>query len=123
MYNYIKQSKKLREKRALRVRKKLKGDAQKPRLSVYRSNKHLFAQLIDDENGLTMASYGTLSKEEKGSDNCKKSKSAAQAIGRKIAELAKQKNIEKVVFDRGHNKYHGLLAELADAAREAGLKF
>ena len=91
---------------------------------MYKSNQHLFAQIIDDENGVTLAGVGTMSKDLRTKGKMlKKSKSAAKEVGAKIAELAKEKNIEKVVFDRGRYKFHGLIAELAGAAREAGLKF
>lgn len=123
MYNYLKKSRKLKTKRALRVRKRLRGTAEKPRLTVHRSNRNLFAQLIDDEKGITLASYSTVVKGEKGTDNAKKSKASAKHIGQKIGEAAKKQKIEAAVFDRGHNKYHGLLAELAEGARETGLKF
>ena len=119
MYKYINQRRALRKKRTLRVRKPLKGTATKPRLSVKKSNKHLFAQLIDDENGITLASFSTMSKGERA----KKSMDSAKKIGEKIAELAKKQKVETVIFDRGYAKYHGLLAALATSAREAGLKF
>lgn len=109
-----------RKKRALRVRKNVRGDSQKPRLSVFRSNKHLHAQVIDDESHKTLFGFGTSSK---GTKEVKKSKEAAKEIGRLIAESAKKHNIAEVVFDRGYYKYHGVIAELANAAREAGLKF
>ena len=111
-----------RRRRMLRVRKGVRGTAEKPRLTVFKSNKHICAQLIDDELGITIASAGTVSKEFKGK-KMGKSKDAARQIGAKIAEVAKQKNILTVVFDRGFNKYHGLLAEVANAARETGLQF
>ena len=112
-----------RKRRAMRVRKKLRGDASKPRLSVFRSNKHLGAQLINDENQVTLFGIGTMSKEFKDSANSKKSKEAAKEIGKRIAQEAKKQKIEKVVFDRGSYKYHGVVAELANAAREEGLTF
>tara|TARA_B100000674_G_C37676354_1_gene839427 strand:+ start:512 stop:874 length:363 start_codon:yes stop_codon:yes gene_type:complete len=111
---------KLRIKRQMRNRKKLKGCAERPRLSVSKSLKHIGAQLIDDEAGCTLASFSTLSKEAKGRS---KSKDSAKFIGKKIAEIAKEKNIKKVVFDRGRFKYHGLVANLAESARESGLVF
>lgn len=107
-----------RDRRVKRNRKNTKGSAIKPRLSVYKSNKNLFAQLIDDEEGKTLFAVGTGSKEK-----MKKSRESAKVIGQKIAEAAKKINIEHVVFDRGRLKYHGLIAEIADAARGAGLKF
>ena len=109
-----------RKKRALRIRKKIRGSAQKPRLSVMKTLKHIGAQVIDDENGVTIVGVSTQSK---SMNDCKKNIKGAQSIGQMIAELAKKKNIEHVVFDRGRFKYHGLVAELANAARENGLKF
>ncbi len=107
----------------LRVRKQVRGTAEKPRLSVFKSNMHIFAQLIDDEKGFTLASAGTVMKDFQDNKLGKKSKEAARAVGAKIADVAKQKNIANAVFDRGFNKYHGLLAEVANAARETGLQF
>jgi len=112
-----------RKRRALRVRKDVRGTIEKPRLTVFRSNKHLLAQIIDDENQVTLFGIGTMSKEFAGKDFNKKSKESAREIGKRIATEAKKKNIEAVVFDRGHYKYHGIIAELANAAREEGLKF
>ncbi|MBP7074534.1 MAG: 50S ribosomal protein L18 [Rhabdochlamydiaceae bacterium] len=111
-----------RIKRARWVRKKLRGSAEKPRLSVMKSNLHIAAQLIDDEAGVTLASASTLTKKlrSKAQGN---NKAAAKLVGEELAERAKEKNITTVVFDRGHNKYHGVIAELADAARAGGLKF
>ena len=112
-----------RARRVLRVRKPLKGTAEKPRLSVMKSNKHLSIQVIDDESSRTLFSASTLTQEMKKTDLGKKSKDSAKQLGLKIAELAKQHNVSSVVFDRGRYKYHGLLAILADSAREAGLQF
>jgi large subunit ribosomal protein L18 len=109
---------KLRKKRQLRVRKKLRGDAERPRMTVSKTNRHIFVQVIDDVEQKTLVSFGTQSKGEKS----KKSKESAKLVGQKIAELAKDANIEKVVFDRGRHKYHGLIAGLVDAARESGLQ-
>jgi len=121
--NIIKRNAK-RAKRILRTRKHTKkGFSEKPRLSVYKTNKHLSVQLIDDENKVTLASAGTLSKDFREGNFNKKSKEAAKQIGVKIAELAKKMQIQRVVFDRGRYKYHGIIAELANAAREAGLQF
>ena len=119
--NIIKRNKK-RIKRAGANRKKLRGCAEKPRLSVMKSNLHIAVQLIDDEAGVTLTSASTLMKKFR-SKALGNNKTAAKLIGTEIAELAKGKNITTVVFDRGHNRYHGVIAELADAAREAGLKF
>jgi len=111
-----------RAKRVMRVRKKLRGTGVRPRLSVSKTNVHLYAQLIDDEKGVTLAGIGTLSKVNQ-KDLGKKSKAAAKAIGKQIAELALRLNIQAVLFDRGRYKYHGHIAELATGAREAGLQF
>lgn len=112
-----------RRRRLMRVRKQVRGTAEKPRLSVFKSNMHIFAQLIDDEKGFTIASAGTVMKEFRNKKLDKKSKDAAREVGIKLADAAKQKNIAHAVFDRGFNKYHGLLAEVANAARETGLQF
>ena len=112
-----------RHRRVLRVRRQVKGTAEKPRLTVFKSNKHIFAQLIDDDKGVTIASAGTVMKQLRDQKLGKKSKEAAHQIGILIAEYAKQKNIARAVFDRGFNKYHGLLAEVANGARETGLQF
>lgn len=123
MENRLKNRNIRRKRRALRVRKHVRGEAAKPRLSVFRSNKHIGAQIVDDQMRVTLFGISTLSKEFKGTDNAKKSKGAAREIGKRIGEAAKKMNVEHVVFDRGHYKYHGVIAELADAAREAGLTF
>jgi len=107
------------KRRAQRVRRRLKKHANgRPRLSVYRSNKNISAQIIDDVNGVTLASASTLEGKDKGSD-----KDAAAKIGKLIAERALKAKIEDVVFDRGGYLFHGRVKALADAAREAGLKF
>lgn len=123
MYSEMTQRNTRRKRRKLSVRKQVRGNGAKPRMSVFKSNRHLFVQLIDDENGCTLLSASTLMKELTNADHKKKSKEAARYIGGLIAEKAKNKNIQAVIFDRGHNKYHGLLAELASAAREGGLQF
>jgi len=115
-----KNRKRARRNRVLRVRNKLHGSLERPRLSVSKTNCHIYAQLIDDDQSLTLAGFGTLSE---GCTNKKKSKDAAREIGKQIAELAKKKNINSVIFDRGRYKYHGVIAELANSAREAGLQF
>jgi len=119
MQGKIKRLKITRRRRVFSIRKKLKGTKAKPRMSVNKSNKHLFVQLIDDESSHTIAAAGSYSKEFK---NEKKAK-FAEMLGTKIAQIAKEKKIKEVVFDRGRFKYHGLLAILADSARKAGLKF
>ena len=123
MYSEIKRRDARRKRRKMGVRRRLRGTAEKPRMSVFKSNKHLFVQLIDDENGHTLLSASTIMKELEKPDCKKKGKEAARYIGGYVAEQAKGKNIQGVIFDRGHNKYHGLLAEVANAAREAGLQF
>src|SRR3990167_9155068 len=107
-----------RKRRALRVRKQTRGTALKPRMSVKKSNKHLFVQVIDDEAGVTFFSASTLTADMVALQLGKKSKDAARQLGKIVAELAKQKNVSAVIFDRGFCKYHGLLAELANSARE-----
>lgn len=104
-----------------RIRKKVRGTAQQPRLAVFRSVKHIYAQVIDDEQGVTLCSASSA---EKGAEaNPGGNIAAAQTIGKLIAERAKEKGISKVVFDRGGYIYHGRVKSLADAAREAGLQF
>ena len=109
-----------RLKRHRRVRAKISGTAQRPRLNVFRSNKHIYAQLIDDVNGVTLASASTMDKGFEGNGG---NKEAARKGGQAIAKAAAEKNIEEVVFDRGGYLYHGRVKELADGARESGLKF
>ncbi len=123
MNNTQKEKHETRHKRALRVRKKLRGNHEKPRLCVFKSNRHIGVQLIDDENGVTIGSAATIDKDFQGTDFAKKTKDAAKKVGQKIAEIAKKNNISEVIFDRGSNKYHGILAELAESARASGLKF
>ncbi len=123
MENSLKKRNLIRKKRTLRVRSKVRGSSEKPRLSVVKSNRHLSVQLIDDDKGVTVASASTLEKGCRGTDLGKKSKEAAKEIGSRIAMIAKEKEIQTIVFDRGRFKFHGLLAEIATAAREAGLQF
>lgn len=106
-----------RDRRIKRVRKKLRGTEDMPRLCVSKSNKNIFVQLIDDEKGISLAAAGTLG------EKTKISKELAKKVGIKIAKAAVEKNIKRVVFDRGRYKYHGLIALLADGAREGGLEF
>jgi large subunit ribosomal protein L18 len=106
-----------REKRHKRVRRKVAGTAARPRLSVYRSNVHIYAQLIDDDAGETLAAAD--SRQVGEADN---RKDAASKVGAMIANKASEAGIEAVVFDRGGNKYHGRIAALAEGAREGGLK-
>ena len=109
-----------RERRHARVRRKISGTAECPRLCVYRSNSNLYVQVIDDVNGNTLVQASTLDKEIKTK---KSNKEAAREVGTLIAKRAIEKNIETVVYDRGGYIYHGIVKELAEAAREAGLKF
>ncbi|WP_071396702.1 50S ribosomal protein L18 [Bacillus tuaregi] len=111
----------VRKKRHARVRAKLSGTAARPRLNVYRSNKHIYAQLIDDVNGVTLASASTLDKEV--SVESSSNQDAAVKIGELVAKRAVEKGITSVVFDRGGYLYHGRVKALADAARENGLQF
>ena len=113
-----------RVKRHKRVRKKVSGTAECPRLSVYRSLNHIYAQIIDDNTHSTLVSATTLSKEFEGKfETSAKSIEAAKALGAAIAKKAIEKGIKEVMFDRGGRVYHGRIKALADAAREAGLKF
>lgn len=112
-------SKAARIKRHRRVRAKISGTAERPRLNVFRSTKHIYAQLIDDVNGVTLASASSMEKDFKDYGG---NKDAARKVGQTIAERAKAKKIEEVVFDRGGYLYHGRIKELADGARESGLK-
>ena len=109
-----------RTRRHIRVRRKISGTAECPRLCVYRSNSNIYAQIIDDVNGVTLVSASTLDKEVKEKHA---NKVAAKEVGSLIAKRAIEKNIETVVYDRGGYIYHGIVKELAEAAREAGLKF
>ena len=104
-----------------RIRRRLAGTPQRPRLAVFRSQAHIYAQVIDDEAGKTLCSASTVDKdfkEKKGANVA-----AAKAVGQLIASRAKEKGVEAVVFDRGGFQYHGRIKALADAARESGLKF
>lgn len=109
-----------RIRRHIRVRTKISGTAERPRLCVYRSNKNLFVQVIDDVNGVTLAQASTLDKEVKTKHA---NKEAAKEVGSLVAKRALEKNIKSVVYDRGGYVYHGVVKELAEAAREAGLEF
>lgn len=110
-------------KRKTRVRKKITGTSERPRLNVYRSNKHIYAQVIEDISGKTLVAASTISKDIK--DKLKKSRKteAAKKVGEFVAKKAIAKGIDKVVFDRGGFLYHGRIKAVADGAREAGLKF
>ena len=110
-------------KRHQRVRLKISGDAQWPRLAVYRSTKHIYAQIIDDTKHVTLASASSLDKDLKETLNHGGNIEAAKMIGKTVAEKALKAGIKEVVFDRGGFLYHGRIAALAEAAREAGLNF
>lgn len=120
MDNAKKKRKRARRNRVLRVRKNLHGSNEKPRLSVSKTNCHIYAQLIDDNSATTIAGFSTQSKTASVK---RKSKESAREIGRLIAEAAKQRQISSVIFDRGRYKFHGIVAEVAQGAREAGLQF
>ena len=109
-----------RKKRHKRVRSKITGTSERPRLNVFRSEKHIYAQIIDDTKGITLCSASSLEKSFQGSGS---NKEGAQKVGKQIAQRAVSGGIENVVFDRGGYIYHGRVKELAEAAREGGLKF
>ena len=110
----------MRLKRHVRVRGKISGTPERPRLNVFRSNANIYAQIIDDVNGVTLVAASTLEKDFEGATG---NAEAAKKVGAVLAERAKAKGIEEVVFDRGGYVYHGRVAALADGAREGGLKF
>ena len=112
-----------RQRRQRRVRNRLSGTAQRPRLAVFRSSKHIYAQMVNDESGSTIVSASSLDSELRGQLKYGGNKAAAAAVGRAVAERAKKAGIDKVCFDRRSYKYHGRVAALAQAAREAGLQF
>ncbi|MCB0342948.1 MAG: 50S ribosomal protein L18 [Bdellovibrionales bacterium] len=109
-----------RLKNRVRIRKKVQGTSERPRLSVYRSGRHMYAQLLDDVTGNTLASASTLTVSVEGG---KSSCAAAKAVGEAVAKKAMEKNIKNVVFDRSGYVYHGRVKALAEGAREAGLEF
>ena len=109
-----------RTRRRARIRKKVKGTADCPRLAFFRSNHHLYAQIIDDTSGRTLVSASTVQKSLRGTPDTKE---GGEKVGKALAESAKAKGIERVVFDRGGFQFHGVARSLADAARKAGLKF
>ncbi len=107
-----------------RIRKKVLGTASRPRFTVFRSLNNIYAQLVDDVNGKTLFTVSTISKEVKGLLKDKKSKTEeSKQVGKKLAEMAIERNIKKVVFDRNGYLYHGRIKAIADSAREAGLEF
>jgi large subunit ribosomal protein L18 len=112
-----------RQRRQWHVRKRLFGTAERPRLAVFRSSKHIYAQIINDVTSSTLASASSLDPELRKERPYGGNKAAASAVGRIVAERAKQAGIDKICFDRRSYRYHGRVQALADAAREAGLKF
>lgn len=121
--NHDKKIRMQKVRRAWRVRKRIRGTADRPRLCVMRSLKHMYAQLIDDMEGKTIASAATTESALKSSVKYGGNKEAAAAVGKAIAERALAAGIKQVCFDRGSSKYHGRVAALAEAARQAGLSF
>ena len=112
-----------RLKRKKRIRKKISGSPERPRLSVFRSSKHIYAQLIDDDNGVTLVAISTLRPDVRQQEKVKGKIEEAKRVGKMIADEAKAKGITEVVFDRNGFLYHGRVRALATAAREAGLEF
>jgi large subunit ribosomal protein L18 len=121
--NHEKANARQRQRRQFRVRKRTRGNVERPRLCVFRSHKHTYAQVIDDAAGRTLAAASTVDKDVRGQVQYGGNKSAAQAVGKAIAERALAAGVKQVAFDRGGCAYHGRVAALADAAREAGLSF
>jgi len=112
-----------RQRRKVRIRKKISGTTARPRLVVYRSNLHIYAQIVDDEKGATLVAASTLSLRKAGETAAHCNKAGGVLVGKEIARLAKEKNISSVVFDRNGYIYHGRVKAVADGAREAGLEF
>ena len=112
-----------RERRKHSIRKKVNGTAERPRLTVFRSSKHIYAQVIDDLKGETLASASSLEKSMRDGGKTGADIDAAKAVGKLLAERAAEKGVKEVVFDRGSYLYHGRVKALADAARESGLSF
>lgn len=110
-------------RRRRHVRKGIVGTSLRPRLTVFRSSKHIYVQVINDHDGVTLCAASSQAKEANGGMAYGGNVKAAEAIGQKIAEIAKAKGITKVAFDRGHYRYHGRIKALADAARKGGLEF
>ena len=113
----------IRLRKHVRVRKKVEGTPEQPRLNVFRSLKHIYAQIIDDSTGSTLVSASTLDEALKGKVEAGGNKNAAREVGKLVAQKAADKGIKQVVFDRGGYIYHGRVKELAEGAREAGLEF
>ena len=111
-----------RQRRKIRIRKKIFGTGERPRLVVYRSNMHMYAQVVDDHVGTTLVSTSTLTL-SRTQENVRCNKAGAELVGKEIARLAKEKSISKVVFDRNGYLFHGRVKAVADGAREGGLEF
>ncbi|MDR2160635.1 MAG: 50S ribosomal protein L18 [Desulfovibrio sp.] len=111
-----------RKRRKVRIRKKISGTPARPRLVVYRSNMHIYAQIVDDSNGFVLVSASTLSL-NKNAANARCNRAGAELVGREIARMAREKSISGVIFDRNGYLYHGRIKAVADSAREAGLEF
>jgi large subunit ribosomal protein L18 len=120
-HHLLVQTRRLRRQR--HVRNRMSGTTQRPRLAVFRSSKHIYAQMINDETGTTLVTASTMEPDIKAQVPYGGNKKAAEIVGRVVAERAKQAGIDKVCFDRRSYKYHGRVQALADAAREAGLQF
>lgn len=123
MHNRVRKKHVQGKRRAMRVRKALRGTGDCPRLCVTKSNKHLVAQLIDDDAGKTIACVGSLCKENRSSEVKSSNRTSAKELGTALATKAQGLGVKTVIFDRGKAKYHGVLAEFADAARAVGLQF
>lgn len=121
--NNIKEKLQKRKRRHQRIRRKVVGSSERPRLSVYRSMKHIYCQIINDANGTTLASASTMSPEIREQVKDGGNVKAAEIVGKKIAEEALKKGISKVVFDKGGYKYHGRVKALAESARKSNLSF
>lgn len=121
MTTSVKQKHLARVRRHRRVRKKVRGVAERPRLAVFRSNRHMIAQVVDDVSGRTLAAASTLEADLRGA-GATGNREAAASVGRLVAERARAAGVERVVFDRGGYLYHGRVAAVAEAAREAGLE-
>ena len=119
----VKTKEQVRQRIRTRIRKRLSGSPERPRLAVFRSSGHIYAQVIDDDGGRTLCAASTLDKDLKGKLKTGGTVAAAQEVGKLIAERAQGKGVQAVVFDRGGFLYHGRIKALADAARGAGLKF
>ena len=123
MDNSVKKKQECKAKRAMRVRKHVRGNETKPRMCVVKTNKHIQVQVINDDSGTVLASISTNAKELKNTPYTKKNKATAKFLGENIGKKTKALGIDQVIFDRGPFRYHGILAELATGARESGLQF